>query len=430
MLRALECPNCGGPLEVDGDATVADCHYCERHIVIAERKVTAAPAQVKTRAPAGAPEPPPPKPRTKAAAPDRARSRNIAIAWTVAGIAFIGAWLGVSRLQKKAGADQPAQTAKHLRDLELSASPTEIQSLFGSAVNRSSTESQVTLDFGFEGGVRRALLQRDLPDKAQLSGVELQYNGAADVEAIVAKLKQITPYRVDQQNAQNYRVYVGDVVLDVATTTVKVWHWSSVHGDSPDYGPCVERLGAFWALARWAALDGAPLTEAQKTLVRGPTLAEATNMPPNVPVEQAVEAFKKAVPSGWCRMQAGLMCVADTGDAHIREVRWQWPNGLHARAQRLQLQLAKDSPAKKPDEAAERALAGCLEPVLGKADEVVVDYVRGSRAFNWKIGDTPAAVLQSGSLTLTSTDAQPVDQAPPWTARLSDIVAAIERCGS
>jgi DNA-directed RNA polymerase subunit RPC12/RpoP len=428
MPRALESPNCGAPLEVDGEATVAECHYCERHIVIAERKLTQAPAQVKTRAPAGAPARPTRQNDRKRGRED-ARSRTRTIALGVAFVVAIVATLGLSQLRKNAGVADEGDSRPRLSELELSVSPAEVERLFGSAVNGASNERQTTLDFSSpKSPVRRALLLRDLPDKAQLSGVELQYVGKAGVDAIVAKLREVTPHRVDQQNAQSFRVYVGDSVLDVSTTTVKVWHWSSIHGDAPDYGACTERLAAFWALARWAALDGAPLTEAQKKLVQGPSLAEATALPGDVSVEQAVEVFKKAVPSGWCRMQAGLMCVADTGDAHIREARWQWPNGLRAKAQRLQLQLAKEGPAKKPDGATERALAGCLDPVLGKAEEVVVDYVKGTRTFNWKIGDTATAVLQYGSLTFESSAAQPVDQPSAWSARIADVVSAIGRC--
>jgi hypothetical protein len=218
-------------------------------------------------------------------------------------------------------------------------------------------------------------------------------------------------------------VHVGDAVLDVFPTGIKVWHWDSVHGSSTDYASCHARLAAFWALARWAVLDGTALSDAQQKLVRGPTLGEAARLDADIAVEGAADAFKKAVPSGWCRTENGLACVADIDDVRVRELRFQWANALHSRVRGLRMQLASAAPD------AERNLAACLEPVLGKAEETVVDYARGTRSFSWSLDDAGSkAILQSGTFTFATSEKHPVDQKAPWSARIADFAAAVERC--
>jgi hypothetical protein len=434
MPKSLDCPNCGAPLAFDGGAAVVKCCYCKRHIVVEDRSLTQEPAGEEARAPSD----PPPRPaaaraRGKGASRKHApgaggRSgpwtkpqRIVIIAVTsvmaVAGMGITWAVRHGPRRAAQVSGEEP------LRRLDLSASPDQVRALFGAAIHPSSTPNRVTVDYQLgQGKVRRIELARDLPDKNHISGVTL--GGNFDQKAAVARIEQLAANRVREQGPITHRVHVGDAVLDVSGTTVKVWHWSSVHAANADYAHCQARLGALWALARWATLDGPALTPEQQKLVTGPTLEETASIDTSTTVEQAADAFQKKFSSGWCRMQAGLTCVVDVDHALVDEVHWQWPNGLRARMQYAQFMFKPRRDAEK----AQRALAGCLQPVLGAGEETVVDYVKGTRSWSWKVGDGGRVVLGTRELDLTPAEKAAADQPAPWVSKFAAIVSAVDRC--
>ena len=309
------------------------------------------------------------------------------------------------------------------RKLELTATPDEVAALFGSAMHPNARPNDVTIDFQpGQGAIRRMELHRDLPGKNQISTVTVYFH-KYDRAATVARIREVAPNRLQAQNVTSDRVFLGDAVLDLAPTYLKIWHWSSVHPANGDYALCAQRLAAYWALARWAALDGPALTPEELKLVNGPTLAELAKLDTSVTVEQAADAFHQQVPSGWCRMQAGMMCVADIDDPLVTEARWGWPNGLRARIHEAKLTFNKRDGMDK----LQRAIAGCLQPTLGAAEEVVVDYVKGTRNFVWKNDDGSSILLGEQELALTSGEGA-IDKPAAWLPRFTAILAALDSC--
>ncbi len=311
-----------------------------------------------------------------------------------------------------------------LKKLDFSTTPEAVKSLFGSAVP-ANAGSDLTLDFQpTQGMVRRLELQRMLGD-GRISDATVHFHaGKFNKAAMLARLEQAAGNRISELGP-GVRVFVGDTVLDVADSYFKIWHWGSVHPPNTSNAHCSERLGAYWALARWAALDGPPLTPEQQRLVNGPKLDEVAGFDLSITVERAAESFQGKFSAGWCRMQAGLMCVADVDHPLVEDVRWLWPNGLRARAQQVTLNFRSRQDLEK----GERAVAGCLDPVLGAGEEKVVDYVRGTRNWTWKLGDGgEQAVLTTKSLMLSSAEAAAVEQAAAWHGRFAAIAAALARC--
>jgi hypothetical protein len=425
MAKALVCPNCGAPLEPDGSGVV-ECNYCERHIVVGAGAAAERPA---ARAAVGPPPPAPSeddahkKPRRRNASgsklPPTARISLALVFMLVVGGAVW--WL---RVQKGGAASSEVKGEELARKLELTATPDEVTALFGAAMHPNARPNDVTIDFQpGEGAIRRMELHRDLPGKNQISTVTV-YFYKHDRAATAARIREVAPNRLRAQNASSDRVFLGDAVLDITPTYLKIWHWDSVHPSNGDYALCAERLAAYWALARWAALDGPALSPEEQKLVNGPTLADLAKLDTSVTVEQAADAFHRQVPSGWCRMQAGVMCVVDVDDPLVTEVRWGWPNGLRAHIHEGKLTFNKQNGMEK----LQRAIAGCLQTTLGTGEEVVVDYVKGTRNFVWKTDDGGSIVLGERELALASGEAAPIDKPAAWLPRFTAILSALDGC--
>ncbi|MBX3185228.1 MAG: hypothetical protein KIT72_08135 [Polyangiaceae bacterium] len=343
----------------------------------------------------------------------------IYVGTVIAGLALLGVVYVLTRPPPEAKG-RPGQEL--LRELELTASQSELEALFGSALREGG--GKYTIDFRFgQDSIRRAELSRGLPGSQQISKVTVFFN-RLDRAAVVARLQELAPHRHRTQTANSDRVFTGDTVLDVSATNLSLWHWDSTHPANGDYAKCGERLGAYWALARWAAFDGEKPTAEQLKLINGPTLEEIATLDGSVTVEQATDAFHRQLPAGWCRTQAGVTCVADVGDELIDEVRWRWPNGLRARVQEARLALRKAHHGAE----AQRTIAGCLNPLLGESEELVIDYVKGVRNFRWKDDVGGGVVLGERELVLSAGDQAPLDQPGAWVERFPKIVAALDHC--
>ena len=414
MPRTVDCPNGGAPLELEDSARVVECAYCERHVVVADGSLTQKPAERVARGPA--------VPSTDSG--DRRRRRGKAAqktnmlvggGVTVAILAVLfGYWMVERASAERASATPPVEQS--FAKLELSSSSEELAALFGDALH----SNQATADFRV-GKVRRAELRREL--SGNTIGHLTLYLRSFDRNQAIAKMQEIVRHRLRKQPS-SHRLNVGDAVLDVFDGHIAIWHWTHLH-TRPDDTFCKQRLNAFWALVRWAVFDGRTLTAEEQKLVNGTTLSESSGFDTSVTVEQASEAFQKKFESGWCRMQAGLTCVLDVDHEVVGQAHYNWSNGLRARLQQLKLSIhPRQDPVK-----AQRALAGCLQPVLGTGTETVVDYVRGTRNIGWKVGQRgDPIVLGTGELALTTAAEAPAEQPAGWEASLPKILSALDHC--
>lgn len=422
MAKALVCPNCGAPLEPDGSGVV-ECNYCERHIVLG---AGGAPARPPARAAASAPAPAETDARKtskrgRASRLKLTRPVRTTLAATIMLVVLGAIWWRHTQTMKAASNEVKGEELA--RKLELTATPDEVAALFGPAMHPNARPNDVTIDFPLgQGAIRRMELHREFPGHGQISDVTVYFN-KYDKAATLARIREVAPNRLQAQNAGSDRVFMGDAVLDLAPTYIKIWHWDSVHPANGDYALCAQRIAAYWSLARWAALDGPAPTPEEVKLVNGPTLADLAKLDTSATVEQAVDAFHRHVPSGWCRMQAGLMCVADIDDPLVTEARWGWPNGLRARIHEGKLTFNKRDGMDK----LQRAVAGCLQATLGAGEEVVVDYVKGTRNFVWKNDDGSSIILGERELALTSGEG-PIDKPAAWLPRFAAIMSALDSC--
>ncbi len=417
MPKLLTCPACGAPLSLDDDGDdIVECSYCKRHVVVATGSLTDAPAKRVV----GPPTREPISPRVARPRLRRAQQKLLLkVAAAVAALLLVGAgvWLD---LRSNAPASA-VNSAELLAKLELSTSADQVTKLFAPYLH---PDSSSTIDFPAGSGVVRRVEigPRNLSGQA-LSDLTIFSAGGFKQPGMLQRLQALVPNRVDEQGP-GQRVFMGDAVLDLNDSVVHVWHWSSVHPANADPAKCQQRLNALWILARAVMFGGRTPTPDELKLVNGPTLEELAALDTSVTVEQAADEFQKKLPAGWCRMQAGLMCVADVDDARIGEARFTWSNALKARLHELKLDIRKSTePAKDV-----RALAGCLEPALGKGKEEVVDYVRGTRTFGWTIGDGDQLVLGEGYLTIKTSEKAGADQPAAWPAKLPALFSAIRSC--
>lgn len=409
MERVLECPQCGAPLSPEGAAEIVECFYCKRHVVVRSGAPTEEPAAAVAKSP------------SPARKPKSAKREKLQLWQWLAIAAVVPLTLAAIYYElKPPAAPEGPRTEELVKQLELSATPQQAGALLG---ERANAPGRVTVDFpGGHGTINRLELDRQLG--GEISEVGAYFGPDLNKAAFVSRLQQAAPNRTKDSNG-TVRVYLGDTVLDVGNGTFKLWHWSSVHPPNTDYTHCSARLSAYWALLRWAALDGKPLTAEQQKLVNGPRLDELSALDLSLTVEQATDAFQKKFTAGFCRMQAGLTCLADVDHALVNEVRFQWPNALRARPQQVVMTFKQRSEMDK----AQRALAGCLHPVLGPGEEKVVDYVRGTRTFEWDLGaGGDRVVVDTSGLTLSAGEKSPVDQAAAWHSRFAQVAAAVERC--
>lgn len=331
-----------------------------------------------------------------------------------------GPGLGVLEAEEK-----PPSIEEGLKKLSLNIDQEQAATAFGKKPNENDTPNRLTIDARGPGLVSRAELSWTEGDKHGISRVNVNFQSAARKQQdVLQKVAELVPHRL--RAGSTARVSQGDAVLDISSHGLSIWHWGSLHPPGADYASCALRLGALWSVARAAALDGPAPTPVELELANGPELDAAGAFDLGVPVEQAVEQFQKSFTAGWCRMQAGLMCVVDVNDKLVDNVRYTWPNGLRARVAQARLELISG----KGTDRALRAVAACLEPVLGTGEEQVVDYVRGTRQWRWKLdpnGDE--ALLVGPTFLLTSAEGRPLEEPAGWHAKLGKILSAISACG-
>ncbi len=420
MAKVSSCPACGAPLSPEKGQASVECFYCKRRVDVEERTP---PANTN------------PTPRPVAAEGRRRHASSGANKKTllnVLGVAAVvifsvGGWYLEHRQATLQATPATDESTPFFRKLSLTASHEQVKAALGPYLPQNASPARMTLDFPAGSRLRRAELARELPGQAGISGIVVYSD--FNVPAAMARIKKLVPHRVEEGTA-NFRVLMGDAVLDVERSYAKVWHFDSVHPQNADYARCAERLAAMWAVGRAALLEGDAPTAAELALVNGPKLSDVAALDTNVTVEQVVDEVQKKLPAAWCRMQAGLMCVVDIDDALVSDVHLTWPNALRARLQQLRLKLPRSA-----DAAAARAIAGCLEPALGAGEEKVVDYVRGTRTFTWSVsgGDKKkklidTIVLGNGYLTVDADASTPADQGAAWTAKMPALFAALQTC--
>ncbi|HEY6729073.1 MAG TPA: hypothetical protein VI197_33915 [Polyangiaceae bacterium] len=429
MAKILTCPACGAPLELDDDDDgVIECLYCQRHVVVATGAPTEAVAKKVVASPGAARETRRASGRAKKQAPRAKKPAPAMLAVAIglplllAVVVFFTVGPGLGALG--AAEEPPPSVDQQLGKLSLDADQERVAAAFGMKPNSDVIPNRLTIDARGPGRVRRAELSWTASDKGHISRVNLSFQPSHKPQELLQKVTALVPNRL--RPGAVARVSQGDAVLDISSHGLTIWHWDSLHPPGADSASCALRLGALWSVARAAALDGAAPTPAQLELVNGPKLEAAAAFELEVPVEQAVERFQKRFSAGWCRMQAGLMCVVDVDDKLVDSVRYTWPNGLRARVAQARLELR----TAKATDAALRAVAGCLEPVLGKGEEQVVDYVRGTRNWRWKLApEGDEALLAGPTFVLTSAEGKPLDQPAGWHAKLGKVAAAVTACG-
>jgi hypothetical protein len=440
MAKVLSCPACGAPLSLDDDDDgVVECFYCKRHVVVTTGSLTQAPAQ-KVVASLGAPAPQQLDKQRKSRQSPRAKAetRRLVLAMSTGLLVVLSLAAFYMLRPRETAASGPSQVDEGLKKLNLISSQQQAAALFGVNPNSDGMQGQLTIQSPPGSGlVQRVMLNWMEQDKRYVSAIDVRYpQGARKKEDVLKKLGGFVHNRL--RPGPSARVSQGDAVLDIDDNGFKIWHWHSLHSPSADLASCAERLGAAFALARAAALDGPAPTPAELALVNGAKLEQAGDLDTSVPVEQAVDFFQKKHPAGWCRMQAGLLCVVDVDDKLVDSVHYTWPNGLRARVGQAKLDLIRE----KATDKALRAVAGCLEAVLGKGEEKVVDYVRGTRNWQWTLGDEPKTppkgkpaapardqVLLSGPMLLISTaEGKPLDQAADWHGKIGKMFSALAAC--
>ncbi len=414
--RSLDCPKCGAPLDWTGDVAVIECEYCESHIAVASKTITRDAAQAKARTaprpeppPREPPERPPPRPRSWWARASRGTKGLVVAGSAIAVAGALGLILWQSR-PKPAGA--PAE--ERLRALEAEADQAQVIQLLGTPAG---TEAyRVTVDFR-AGGVRRAEVYWEPPDTRSITAINLF--GGFEVAAIVDKLRPLAPNRLRPINDQSWEIRVGPGELSIAPAAISV---RSHRRDDPRWKP---RFAAFWAATRFAVLGGSEPTAEQKQLLNGATLAEVAAVDTGLAVEQATDGFTARFAGSQCRPQAGLLCTVDVDDARIAEVRFGWPNAVGGRLHEVALMFVRAADAAK----AQRSLAACLEPVLGKGTEEVTDAIRNTRRFTWPVGaEGDQAVIEDAFLGLIVDVGAPPTRTGAWAAQLPAIFAAVAAC--
>lgn len=433
MAKVLTCPACGAPLELDDDDDgVVECFYCQRHVIVATGAPTKAAAKKVVASPGAAlppigsrlPPTPPPRYGQVASSPKKLSPPVLAatiglLVLSAAAMYFVSASSGTGII----GAAEEPPIDEPLKQLSLDIDQERAAAAFGMQPNSGTIPNRLTVDARGPGLVRRAELSWIDGDKRRISRVNLSFQSGYKAKDLLQKVTALVPHRL--RPGPTARVSQGDAVLDINEHGLSIWHWDSLHTPGADPASCAQRLEALWSVARATALGGAAPTPAELELVNGPKLDAVAAFDLAVPVEQAVDRFRKSFPSGWCRMQAGLMCVVDVDDKLVDNVRFTWPNGLRARVAQLRLELIND----KATDAATRAVAGCLEPTLGKGEEQIVDYVRGTRNWRWKLepnGDE--ALLAGPSFVIASAEGKPLDQPAGWHAKLGATLTAVAGC--
>lgn len=434
MAKILTCPACGAPLELDDDDDgVVECLYCQRHVIVATGAPTKAAAKRVVASPGaalpplGSRRPPTPAPRVTMEGSGRAKQLSpvalaaaIGIPIVLSGVAFFA----VERGSGLVGATEESPVVdEQLKKLSLDTDQERAAAAFGMKPNSDTIPNRLTIDARGPGLVRRAELSWTDADKRHISRVNVSFQSGKKSPELLQKVAALVPHRL--RPGPTARVSQGDAVLDINDHGLSIWHWDSLHTSGADPASCAERLAALWSVARATALGGPAPTPAELELVNGPKLEAVGAFDLEVPVEQAVDRFRKSFTASWCRMQAGLMCVVDVDDKLVDNVRFTWPNGLRARVGQVRLEL-NDKQATDP---ALRAVAGCLEPVLGKGEEQVVDYVRGTRNWRWKLeSEGDEAVLAGPTFVLTSVEGKPLEQPAGWHPKLGKTLAAISAC--
>ena len=435
MPKILTCPACGAPLELDDDDDgVVECVYCQRHVIVATGVPTKAAAKKVVASP-GAALPPlgsrlPPTPAPRVTLEGSGRAKQLPPAMLAATIGLLILCAGVAYFVTASSgsgivgaAEEPPAIEEQLKKLSLDTDQERAAAAFGMKPNSDVIPNRLTIDARGPGLVRRAELSWTEADKRYISRVHLSFQSGNKSRDLLQKVTALVPHRL--RPGPTARVSQGDAVLDISDHGLSIWHWDSLHTPGADPASCAERLGALWSVARATALGGPAPTPAELELANGPKLEAVGAFDLEVTVEQAVDRFRKAFTAGWCRMQAGLMCVVDVDDKLVDNVRLTWPNGLRARVGQVRLELTNE----QATDTALRAVAGCLEPVLGKGEEQVVDYVRGARNWRWKLApEGDEALLAGPTFVLASAEGQPLDQPAGWHPKLSKTLAAISAC--
>lgn len=442
MAKVLTCPACGAPLSLDDDDRdgVVECFYCKRHVVVATGALTQAPAKKVVASPQSASEAAQAREakrerreakrqrreERKQEGEETPQNKNRRVALFTVGMLVAGAAVVYVTNRAVSSIDAPDRPPvdEVLRKLDLNSDEAQAAALFGVKPG-AGIPNQLTVDAQQPGVVSRTHLSWEFPDKRTISRVSVSYQAGKKPKDILDKLGALVPNRL--RPGPTARVSQGDAVLDVGDHGFNIWHWGSVHPPNADYAGCAQRISALWSVARAVGLDGPTPTPAELELVNGPKLERAAELDTSIPVEQAVDYFQKKYSAGWCRMQAGLLCVVDVDDKLVDNVRYTWPNGLRARVGQAKLELIQD----KATDKALRAVAGCLEPVLGKGTETVVDYVRGTRNWEWRLGRDGSGdrVLLAGrTLLISSAEGAPLDQPAAWHDKLQALFSALAAC--
>ncbi len=419
MPSKLSCPNCGSPLPFDAKTPVVVCRYCNGHVPRGEgANASPAPAPESRRKDK---QPSRRSRESRTTRPDATR-RALGIAFALLGLAATAGVVVYTRSSAQRSSDEEPPAEVTLRKVDLGATPAAIADLLGKAPD---TTSRITRDFE-KGIVRRAEVQWDKADGSHASKVTLFFRaGRFDPKPALDRLRTIVPNRVEPHSATSHRLFVGDSVLDVSSDTLTVWHWTSVHPAGIDRAACGEHRAAFWAAARFAALDGPSPTAAQIELVNGPALRTVTRLDHALTVEQVAGEINRTFPAGRCSTQAGVVCQVDVDHPIVKEVRWRWPNAVKGRVREATFSLRSPRDAAK----IERAIAGCLQSVLGSGEESVTDYVKGTRTWIWRIGERgDKATLAPGSLRLSEPDDAKPEAPAGWPDRFAEIVGALDRC--
>lgn len=413
MPRVHDCPRCGAPLPSAGDAALVACQYCDAEVHLAKQ-----PRSGERSARAGS------------ASPERSRDEAQRGKWLLAA-ALLAALLVVPVVVKvtaKGGigprtVENPAE--KIFRTFETATAFDDAVALFVEhGVQKN--DSRITVDFREALGVRRAELHY-AADRREV--VRLNLFGKFDVDAVVAKLREIAPNHLAEggpmPRATTRRLQVGDAVIDLSPASVSLSHWDAAHPSSRDPIACRPRLSAFWSVLRYALFEGSPPDDATRKLITGPNLKEALSLDRTLVIEQASDSVEKASSVARCRMQAGLGCSMEVDHPLVQEATWRWPNALKARVQRLELAFRKRPNAAK----SLGPIAACLKPALGDGEERVVDYAQGTRAWSWSIGSSgDRAELLEQSLTLMSGDGAKPEVAAEWTTKVDAVEAALAHC--
>lgn len=337
---------------------------------------------------------------------------------TVASVAILGAFYWTS-LPPADAEDEGAETS--LRDLALTSTHEDMTRIFGKETRPG---AQATFDFT-GGAVRRVEINRTLSNLDSISKITLHFHTGFDKAAAYARLQPLVPNRLET-TASNYRLHVGDSVMDIGPTTASIYHWGSAHPEGRDYAVCLQRLEAFWAALRFATLDGPPLTPDQLRLVKGPSLVDVVAVDMNVPIDAASKIAIKGLPAGGCSKKPnGLLCNSVVNHPVFTEMRWGWPNAADARLSEVTWVLRK-----RPDLAdVQRAVAECVRAELGDGEEAVVDHLQQRRTWTWRLGESgERAELTTAALVLYAADPPKVGEAPGWAPKIGAISAALDRC--